>query len=446
MATIGIEIVDAALIAARDGERIAASPGIALVDGGRIVAGDAATGGARLRPASASDRFWTDLAPDSVVHTHDSSISHADLAHAHLAGLWRSVSAGGDEAVFAVPGSMKPREAGLLLGIARHAGIAVAGVVDSAVAACAGLAARGTVLHLDVQLYRAVLTEMQGSQLLRRRRVEIAPRVGLKAMFGAWAQLVAESMVRRTRFDPLHEAASEQQLYERLPEWLAELGTREVHDVTVDGATGSFTATVRRDQFTLAAEAWYAQLAELARTGHRPDEPATLALSARAALLPQFAERVGARSGLDVVVLPDAAPAIAAAERAAELGPADPPALVTALKRTHAIAGGERRRTVGVPATHVILEGRAHLIDEIPLVVGLGGGEGRRIGLAGVSAGISTKHCSLVRRGGRAVVEDHSRYGTFVNGDRIEGEAELGAGDRLRVGTPGIVLELVAVG
>jgi hypothetical protein len=30
MATIGIEIVDAALLAARDGVRVAASPGIAL--------------------------------------------------------------------------------------------------------------------------------------------------------------------------------------------------------------------------------------------------------------------------------------------------------------------------------------------------------------------------------------------------------------------------------
>jgi pSer/pThr/pTyr-binding forkhead associated (FHA) protein len=43
-------------------------------------------------------------------------------------------------------------------------------------------------------------------------------------------------------------------------------------------------------------------------------------------------------------------------------------------------------------------------------------------------------------------VRDHSRYGTFLNGERVAGEAELGAGDRLRVGTPGVVLELVAVG
>ncbi len=133
-------------------------------------------------------------------------VSHAELAHAHLAAVWRSVAAAGDEAVLALPGSMRLHQAGLLLGIARHVGVPVAGVVDAAVAATAGLAARADVLHLDVQLHQAVLTVLEGEAVLRRKRVEIAPRAGLKPMFGAWAQLVSEAMVRRTRFDPLHQA------------------------------------------------------------------------------------------------------------------------------------------------------------------------------------------------------------------------------------------------
>ena len=47
--------------------------------------------------------------------------------------------------------------------------------------------------------------------------------------------------------------------------------------------------------------------------------------------------------------------------------------------------------------------------------------------------------------GHEAIVEDHSTYGTFLNGTRIEGSAPLAAGDRLRLGTPGIVLQLIAV-
>jgi hypothetical protein len=300
------------------------------------------------------------------------------------------------------------------------------------------------VLHLDVQLYQAVLTEMQGAAILRRRRVEAAQRAGQKAMHAAWAQVVAEALVRRTRFDPMHEATTEQQLYLRLPEWLAGLAARESLDATLDTGSGSFTATVRREQFTLAAEAWYAQISDLVHGGHRADEPATLLLSARAALLPALAERLGSLPGLEVAALPDTAAATGAASHADALGPAEPPALVTALPRAHAAAGGERRRQVADAATHAILAGRAYAISEEPLVVGAGDGEGRRIAVAG--AGISRLHCTLLRDGGRALVRDHSRYGSFVNGEQVAGEMELGAGDRLRVGTPGVVLELVAVG
>jgi len=444
MAAIGIEIVDAALVAVREGVRVAASPGVALLAPEGLRVGEAAAATQRLQPVLAADRFWSDLAQDSYAGNAGSTQSHADLAHAHLAGVWRSVAAAGDEAVFALPGSMRLHQAGLLLGIAGRIGIPVAGLVDSAVAACAGLAARANVLHLDVHLHQSVLTVMEGATTLRRRRVEIAPRAGLKAMYGAWAQLVSEALVRRTRFDPLHQAASEQQLYERLPGWLAGLAAEESIDVSIDTPAGSFAATVRREQFTLAAEAWYAQVAELVQAGHRAERPTTLALGARAARLPALAARLAALPGLEVLELPEAASAGAAAARVAEIGPGEPAQLVTALVRSHA-AAGTAACAAGQAATHVVIEGRAHAIDERPLVVGLGEGAGRRISLGGSGEGVSRTHCTLLRERGRSIVRDHSRYGTFVNGTRVDGEAEIGAGDRLRVGSPGFVLELVAV-
>ncbi len=104
-----------------------------------------------------------------------------------------------------------------------------------------------------------------------------------------------------------------------------------------------------------------------------------------------------------------------------------------------------KRGALALP-THVIQDGKAHAIDEQPLVIGQGAGGGRRLALAGPGSGISRVHCTLQRRDRAVVVRDHSRYGTFVNGERVEGETVLAAGDRLRVGTPGVVLELVTVG
>jgi pSer/pThr/pTyr-binding forkhead associated (FHA) protein len=49
----------------------------------------------------------------------------------------------------------------------------------------------------------------------------------------------------------------------------------------------------------------------------------------------------------------------------------------------------------------------------------------------------------VFRSADRVVVEDHSRYGTFVNDRRIESRATLRAGDVLRVGAPGCEFLLV---
>jgi hypothetical protein len=205
-------------------------------------------------------------------------------------------------------------------------------------------------------------------------------------------------------------------------------------------------ATLRREQFALAAEAYYAQLIDLVHSGRRAGEAATLVLSSRAAALPALRERLAALPDLELLTLPDTAPAASAAARVDEIGPAEPPALATALQRRLAVATGRgSQRTGAACPTHVILNGRAHAIDERPLQIGLGDGSGRRLALSGPQAGVSHSHCTLLRRDGVAVVRDHSRYGSFVNGERVDGEAVLEVGDRLRLGTPGIVLDLVAV-
>ena len=281
MATIGLEIVDAALLAVRDGLRLAASPGVALIDPEGLLVGEPAAAALRLRPVLAVDRFWNDLAADAMVQAAATPVSYADLAHAHLSQLWSSIARPGDQVVLALPGTMRIAQAGLVLGIARGIAMPVAGVVDSAVAACAGLAARASVLHLDIHLHQAVLTEMQGGQLLRRGRVEVTARAGLKALYGAWAQLVSEAMVRRTRFDPLHRAESEQQLHERLPGWLQSLATQDAIDVAIETGTNSFTVTLRSEQFALAADAYYAQLVELVQSARRAGSRATLVLSSQ---------------------------------------------------------------------------------------------------------------------------------------------------------------------
>jgi hypothetical protein len=445
MATVALELVDAGLVALKGDALTAPSPGVALLDPAGVIVGRVAAAQQRAKPVLATDRFWTDLSSEPLARGAPAVRSHADLAFLQLLQLWAEAAEPGDEAIFAVPGSMRAPALGLAAGIARAAGIPAAGWVDAAVAACAGLEARATVLHLDVQLHQSVLTVLEGDSVLRRKSVEIAPRAGLKSLQSAWAQLVGEAMVRRTRFDPLHQAATEQQLYDRMPGWLAALAAAEDVDVQVESGTGVFGVTLPRAQFAFAAEAWYSQLVELLHAARTAGEPVTLALSARAALLPGFAGRCAELDGAETLALPEGAAARGALAMAEAIRCGAQPELVTALPRARPAAGGAARPVSrGESPTHVLFAGRAHAITAEPLVVGVAPDAPRMLALP-AAAGVSRRHCELRREDGAVIVRDLSRHGTWLNGERVSGSAALAAGDRLRLGRPGVSLELVAV-
>jgi len=65
------------------------------------------------------------------------------------------------------------------------------------------------------------------------------------------------------------------------------------------------------------------------------------------------------------------------------------------------------------------------------------------VALATDMPGVSRRHCSLANKNGQCVLEDHSRYGTFLNGHRIDGSSVLQAGDAMRIGSPGFEFKLI---
>jgi len=79
------------------------------------------------------------------------------------------------------------------------------------------------------------------------------------------------------------------------------------------------------------------------------------------------------------------------------------------------------------------------------LAIGAGVPAGRRALPVPAGPGISRLHCTLARAADGVWLEDLSTYGTFVNGERVGGRVSLQAGDRLRLGSPGVEFELVRV-
>ena len=85
------------------------------------------------------------------------------------------------------------------------------------------------------------------------------------------------------------------------------------------------------------------------------------------------------------------------------------------------------------------------MLGQAPLHVGASVAVGVRSLPVPAGPGVSRTHCRLELDGAGAWLVDQSTYGTFLNGERVGGRVALRAGDRLRLGHPGVELELVRV-
>lgn len=457
MALFSLQLLDSDLALARGdaaggAEIVERAPGVAVLEDDRVLCGQDALARMRLRPLFAHTQHWRELATSALPRPTRAAGTPADLAFAQLEALLAGHKAGIDGLLLAVPAGYTREQLGLLLGICNETGLEVRGLVDAGVAASALDPAPPRVLHLELELHQAVLTVLEqpgtADTGLKRVRYERAPRQGWLALQQVWAQLVAETFIRKTRFDPLHEAASEQRLFDRIPAWLEDLKHHET--LTVDMPVGPDTLSVEvpREDFIGAAQPFYAELLKLVQGARAAGERVELRLSHLYADLPGFAERLATLRDCAVRVLPPGAAALGALRHAAAIErPSDSLTLVWQLpveRAPDAAATGEEAQTPPhLRPTHVLFGGRAWRIAEQPLTVGWAPGAARALTLPAAAPGVSRSHCTLVRRNGAVFVEDHSTYGSFVNEERVRGRTALTVGDRLRLGSPGFTLDLI---
>lgn len=459
-ATHALELSSAGLhVAGPDGVS-PPEPMCASYEGDRVVVGTAAAARARLAPLWTATRHLEELSTDPLPRPKAFARSNADLVYAQLVALAAEHGLAAGPVLIAVPGAYSVDQLRLLLGIAAAAGMPVSGLVDAAVAACADVSSTPRAFHLDLELHRAVLTELVRGEDLRRGRVDVTRAVGRRAYADAYAQLIGRLFVRATRFDPLHQAGSEQALYDRLDEWLAAAAE---HDAPIALEYGGLRheTVLTAAQLQAASEPLHAELLRLVHSARRAGEAVTLYVTDRVARLPGITDVLARLRDCRLVRLEPGAAARGALAHASEIeagaAPADgadatrpaAPSIVLAnhLRAAPALVPEHRAattRSTEAP-THLVHLGRAHALTPEPLVVGRGAAGPRGVNVAGTTSGVSRSHCTLVRQGGEAVLEDHSTYGTFLNGERVQRRAQLAAGDRVRIGTPGVEFELVRI-
>lgn len=453
-----LELIDAGLILAQQqGESAAVLcevPGVAVLEEAATLTGNEAAPRIRLKPLIAHTQFWRTLNTEPLARPSRLVRTTADLAFAQAEALLAAYKSDGDGVLLAIPAGYSREQLGLLLGVINETGVSVAGVVDVALAACSLEPAPARVLHLDLELHQALLTVLEyvgGDRSgLKRSRYEIAPRHGLLSLQQSWMRLIAENFVLSTRFDPLHDAASEQRLLDQLPAWLAQLADNELLTLTLQFGDRELAIELKREQFLAAAETHYAELLKLVQGARVAGLPIELRVSQRVAAMPGLVERLSSLRDCVLRVLPHGAAALGAlAHQAVIRRPADSLALVYQLPivraENFAASGVDEDSTpVQLRPTHLLFQGRAWAITELPLTIGWSvTPDSRSLVLPSAAPGLSRSHCTVVRRNGSVVIEDRSTYGSYVNEERVVGRTALTVGDRLRLGSPGVTLELI---
>lgn len=275
---------------------------------------------------------------------------------------------------------------------------------------------------------------------------------GSQRLHDAWLQLAAQTLIQQTRFDPLHDLRHETALRAALPDLVRAAERDGQVEHRIDAAGRDLTLTLTRDQLERACAPVLRPLAAALQTLAAGMPEARLLVSEALTGLPGMDAVLDSAHLPRVFVVPPGGAACAASALAPQ--PALPSGAVQYLTRvplpqSHALealpARQGRHAQPTQMATHVVYRGQAVPITAEGVVLGRDPAAAGALRLPEGIAGLSRRHCTLRRQHGRTQLVDHSSFGSFLDGARVNGRAFVAAGSVLRLGTPGIELAMIAV-
>lgn len=451
MKPFALELNDRSLSLARDGVVLASAPSTVFDGGGTEPAGTNAWQGLRRQPTTISTRHMAQLVSQAENSARASALVAAELGQQ----LAKHPPVAGEHVWITAPVNAHANGLGNLLGIAQSLGLTVDGFIDAAAVTVASVKAARSALVLELGLHHAAAAAVDSSGQARRRRAVVSEQGGIIELYQAWLAFVSTAMVKRTRFDPFTNAQTEQQLFDALPALTRQAAETGSTTAAVSNGDARFEVSLTRDQFAEAAQPIYRELIRLLHALRPAGAEVTLVMPEAVAVLPGFHELLQQFIGCELIAIPDGF--AAAATSLLDLPQAEKDEPVRLLRRLplreqSQLAEMMSREVLGrgeagaAPPSHLLFDGRAIPLATSSLVVGRSPGNGQALALPDGLAGVSRRHCTFVRDGSEVVLVDHSHYGTFVNGERVSERVRIHAGDKVRLGEPGIELSLISIG
>ncbi|MCB1648947.1 MAG: hypothetical protein H7A05_07865 [Pseudomonadales bacterium] len=366
-----LEFNDAGLRLSDEQGIVLSSPGYALVLPKRIEFGEKALAHSRINPLNSYNQFWHKLSLDPFSRSIAHYRHNADLAFSHLQDLAETAQLEGD-VLLAVPGSFSREQMGILLGLIRQGPFRAVGIVDSGLAATVDQAYEESLIHVDLQLHQVVLSKLQRSgDELRRDSVVVVPGTGWVNLTDSLIQLATNAFIQQCRFNPQHNAESEQMLLDGIPQWLrdeAALLTQDEDDrrsieIRLPHNNTVHVANLPRSALSTRLQSYYQKVLQQLQLLD-PTQSSTLVFSDRLQTLPGLHEIL---QGRDIRMLPEDAIGSACLRYRDTLSSAPEAVRFVSQLRSTAMASEQAAVTPDaarpVP-THVLLRHQAHRLND----------------------------------------------------------------------------------
>jgi hypothetical protein len=331
------------------------SPGYAVIKDNKIAFGEPAAKLTRIYPRSTHDDFWYRLGQESIQSISSQIRHNADLAYMQLAEIYEQTGKPSSWLI-AVPSSFTQEQLGLLLGLLKAASFQDVKLIDSALLASTHALSEGEYLHLDIQLHQSVLTRLESGNKHKVISTEVLPDVGILNIYEHCAKLISHEFINQSRFDPHHNAETEQLLFDKIPDCLKKLTHSSISKVDIQYHAQSHSANISREAILEKISPLYDIIYKTIADSDQ------LLLSHRFTNLPEFSDRVSNTNILDEFALFTSAKDYSHFLRDTEPDAnylSELPSLATAEKPVSFALENTEQTDI----THILIDNTAHLLD-----------------------------------------------------------------------------------
>ena len=445
-ATLYINDIDISLL--KDNKILYRQPSHVLNKNGDLSFGYNALAKARIFPQNLQNRYWLDVSVKKYKIDGYEKFSPADIVSKELEYII-SLLPEKTPLLIIIPPYLEKQQVSLILGIAHELNIRIVGIIESAIAATRNEYKCSKLLHLDLHLHCLSISLLQQDNGVMLERCIIINDCGMEAFNDLWIKMISKAFIRQCRFDPLHAGDIDQQLFDKLPEILSKSLTEDSVDITIKNKGQVYSIEIAASKFSEVSMPLYKLLLDKLRLICEVEDLLVLQLSSYLSKLPGLTELLESKFSSEIFKLTEGSTIRGASERFQIKNYEDNSLKIHKKllwdKPAIQMQNKHIKSVIKDMPSHILFESRAYKITKLPLNIGTNSSHDDDIQIKTNTGGISRQHCSLIIKNNKCVISDLSRYGTYLNDQRIESSTILSIGDKIRIGSPGIELLLILV-